>query len=131
MIVGGGAQQASAEVTALAEKLCVGVIASNAGKGIVSDNHRLSLGGAIISPAVHEYLAQAEVVLAQGLLVANCARPDAPMRTTEKRLRADIVTGSGCHTRNFARSRCQSSRLVQPAEAPDRPLQGLCGGGKH
>jgi 5-guanidino-2-oxopentanoate decarboxylase len=64
MIVGGGAQHASAEVTALAERLNCGVIASNAGKGIVADSNPLSLGGGIISPAVHDYLAKAEVVLA-------------------------------------------------------------------
>ena len=55
-----------AEVTALAERLNVGVIASNAGKGIVADSNPLSLGGGIISPAVHTYLAEAEVVLAIG-----------------------------------------------------------------
>jgi len=66
MIVGGGAQQASAEVTRLAERLQVGVIASNAGKGVVADSNPLSLGGAIISPVVHAYLARAEVVLAIG-----------------------------------------------------------------
>ena len=37
MIVGGGAQRASAEVTALAQKLKVGVIASNAGTFDVED----------------------------------------------------------------------------------------------
>jgi len=66
MIVGGGAQRASAEATELAQKLKVGVIASNAGKGVVADSNPLSLGGGIISPAVHEYLARAEVVLAIG-----------------------------------------------------------------
>lgn len=66
MMVGGGAQQASEEVTALAERLRVGVIASNAGKGIVADNNPFSLGGAIISPAAHAYLARCDVVLAIG-----------------------------------------------------------------
>jgi 5-guanidino-2-oxopentanoate decarboxylase len=66
MLVGGGAQQASAEVTALAERLNVAVIASNAGKGVVSDTNSLSLGGGIISPAVQNYLSEAEVVLAIG-----------------------------------------------------------------
>jgi len=46
MVVGGGCQQASMEVTQLAELLNVGVIASNAGKGVVSDVNPLSLGGA-------------------------------------------------------------------------------------
>ena len=66
MMVGGGAQQASQEVTQLAERLQVGVIASNAGKGVVADSNPLSLGGAIISPVVHEYISSAEVVLAIG-----------------------------------------------------------------
>jgi len=71
MMVGGGAQLASAEVTALAERLCVGVIASNAGKGVVADSNPLSLGGAIISPAAHDYLAKTEVVLAIGTELAE------------------------------------------------------------
>ena len=66
IIVGGGAQTASAEVTQLAERLNAGVIASNAGKGVVADSNRLSLGGGIISPAVHAYIATADVVLAIG-----------------------------------------------------------------
>ncbi|NKB63657.1 MAG: 5-guanidino-2-oxopentanoate decarboxylase [Gammaproteobacteria bacterium] len=66
ILVGGGAQHASGEVTQLAERLNVGVIASNAGKGIVSDRNPLSLGGGIISPAVQNYLAKADVVLAIG-----------------------------------------------------------------
>jgi thiamine pyrophosphate-dependent acetolactate synthase large subunit-like protein len=66
IMVGGGAQHASKEVTQLAERLNVGVIASNAGKGIVADSNPLSLGGGVISPAVQAYLARAEVVLAIG-----------------------------------------------------------------
>ena len=66
IMVGGGAQHASNEVTRLAELLNVGVIASNAGKGIISDDHSLSLGGGVISPAVQNYLAKADVVLAIG-----------------------------------------------------------------
>jgi 5-guanidino-2-oxopentanoate decarboxylase len=66
IMVGGGAQHASDEVTRLAERLNVAVIASNAGKGIVSDRNPLSLGGGVISPSVQAYLAEAEVVLAIG-----------------------------------------------------------------
>ena len=71
IMVGGGAQHASVEVTRLAERLEVGVIASNAGKGIVADSNPLSLGGGIISPAVQAYLAEAEVVLAIGTELAE------------------------------------------------------------
>ncbi|MFP6717563.1 MAG: 5-guanidino-2-oxopentanoate decarboxylase [Alphaproteobacteria bacterium] len=66
MVVGGGCQHASGEVTRLAGLLNVGVIASNAGKGVVSDENLLSLGGGIISPAVQDYLGKAHVVLAIG-----------------------------------------------------------------
>ena len=70
-MVGGGAQHASDEVTRLAERLNVGVVASNAGKGIVSDEHALSLGGGVISPTIQAYLAEAEVVLAIGTELAE------------------------------------------------------------
>jgi 5-guanidino-2-oxopentanoate decarboxylase len=71
MVVGGGAQMASAGVSALAERLNAGVIASNAGKGVVSDRNPLSLGGGIISPAIQRYLASADVVLAIGTELAE------------------------------------------------------------
>ncbi|MEM7564927.1 MAG: 5-guanidino-2-oxopentanoate decarboxylase [Pseudomonadota bacterium] len=66
IMVGGGAQLASDEVTQLAERLNVAVVASNAGKGIVSDRNPLSLGGGVISPAIQNYLSEADVVLAIG-----------------------------------------------------------------
>ncbi len=66
MMVGGGAQLASNQVAQLAELLNIGVIASNAGKGVVADSNKLSLGGGVISPAVQAYLAKADVVLAIG-----------------------------------------------------------------
>jgi len=90
MIVGGGAQQASTEVTALAQKLQVGVIASNAGKGVVADSNPLSLGGAILSPAVHEYLAQAEVVLAIGTELAEADSFIYDLPVNGKVIRIDI-----------------------------------------
>ncbi len=90
MMVGGGAQQASAEVTALAERLNVGVIASNAGKGVVADNNPLSLGGAIISPAAHEYLAKTEVVLAIGTELAEADSFIYDLPVNGKVIRIDI-----------------------------------------
>jgi len=90
MIVGGGAQQASAEVTALAERLSCGVIASNAGKGVVADSNPLSLGGGIISPAVHDYLAKAEVVLAIGTEIAEADSFIYDLPVNGKVIRIDI-----------------------------------------
>jgi len=90
MIVGGGAQHASAEVTALAERLNCGVIASNAGKGVVADSNPLSLGGGIINPAVHAYLAQAEVVLAIGTEIAEADSFIYDLPVNGKVIRIDI-----------------------------------------
>jgi 5-guanidino-2-oxopentanoate decarboxylase len=90
MVVGGGAQQASPGITALAEYLQVGVIASNAGKGVVSDDNPLSLGGAILSPTIHQYLAQAEVVLAIGTELAEADSFIYDLPVNGKVIRIDI-----------------------------------------
>lgn len=90
MMVGGGAQHASTEVTRLAECLNIGVIASNAGKGIVADSNPLSLGGGVISPAVQAYLAQAEVVLAIGTELAEADSFIYDLPVNGKVIRIDI-----------------------------------------
>ena len=96
MIVGGGAQRASAEVTRLAERLQVGVIASNAGKGVVADSNPLSLGGAIISPVVHAYLAKAEVVLAIGTELGEADSFIYDLPVNGKVIRIDIDPARFC-----------------------------------
>ena len=90
IMVGGGAQHASTEVTQLAERLNTGVIASNAGKGIVADTNPLSLGGGVISPAVQAYLAQAEVVLAIGTELAEADSFIYDLPVNGKVIRIDI-----------------------------------------
>ena len=124
MIVGGGAQLASAEVTALAERLQVAVIASNAGKGIVSDDNPLSLGGAIISPVVHAYLSKAEVVLAIGteLAEADSFIYDLPVNGKVIRIDIDPARFSDAFPANIAiqgdaRSAC--SQLLSALEGVD------------
>ncbi len=90
IIVGGGAQQAGAAVTRLAERLNIGVIASNAGKGVVDDSNPLSLGGGIISPAVQTYLAKAEVVVAIGTELAEADSFIYDLPVNGKLIRIDI-----------------------------------------
>ena len=62
IVVGGGAQDASAEVTAIAEMLEAPVIAYRRGRGVVSDRHRLS----VTIPIGHRLWADADAVLAIG-----------------------------------------------------------------
>ncbi|MDH3764103.1 MAG: 5-guanidino-2-oxopentanoate decarboxylase [Gammaproteobacteria bacterium] len=90
IVVGGGAQLASAGVTALAERLNAGVIASNAGKGVVSDRNPLSLGGGIISPAIQRYLAGADLVLAIGTELAEADSFIYDLKINGKIIRVDI-----------------------------------------
>ncbi len=71
ILVGGGASDAGECVTQLAELLDAGVIASNAGKGVVSDANPLSLSGSFISPAVQDYMSKADVILSIGCEIAE------------------------------------------------------------
>jgi acetolactate synthase I/II/III large subunit len=62
IIVGGGAQHASAEVTALAEMLGAPVVPYRMGHGVIDGRHELSLP----FPAGHKLWAEADVVLGIG-----------------------------------------------------------------
>lgn len=66
IMVGGGAWEARDEVTAIAERLGAIVVASTAGKGIVPDDHPLSLSASTVRPEVLRFLAEADVILAVG-----------------------------------------------------------------
>ena len=90
IVAGGGAQCAANEVTALAERLNAGVIMTSAGKGVVSDRSPLSLGGAIASPAVQQYLAKAEVVLAIGTELTEARGLTSGPRIDGQLIRIDI-----------------------------------------
>ncbi|MDX1576711.1 MAG: thiamine pyrophosphate-binding protein, partial [Kiloniellales bacterium] len=59
IMTGGGAWQAAADLTAIAERLGAVVIASTAGKGIVPDDHPLSLGAGTVRPEVQAFLGEA------------------------------------------------------------------------
>ena len=66
VMVGGGATAASADLTAIAEATGAIVVASTAGKGIVPDDHPLSLSAGTVRPEVHGFLPGADVILAVG-----------------------------------------------------------------
>lgn len=66
LILGGGARNASAEATRLAERLGAPVVTTVNGKGVVSERHPLSLGASIRLPAAQRWLKERDVVLAVG-----------------------------------------------------------------
>ncbi len=66
IMVGGGAAEAGSGLTRIAESLGAAVIASTAGKGIVPDDHPLSLSASTVREEVRRFLGQADVILAVG-----------------------------------------------------------------
>ncbi|MCP4284120.1 MAG: 5-guanidino-2-oxopentanoate decarboxylase [Gammaproteobacteria bacterium] len=90
LVVGGGAQQGGDSVTKIAELLNAGVISSNAGKGVVSDNNPLSLTGGVICPSVQQYLGTADVVLAIGTELAEADSFIYDLPVNGKVIRIDI-----------------------------------------
>ena len=66
VMAGGGAWQAAGDLTAVAERLGAVVVASTAGKGIVPDDHPLSLSASTVRPEVQAFIGEADVILAVG-----------------------------------------------------------------
>ncbi len=71
LMVGGGAVDAFTEIRTLVEQLGCPVLASAAGKGIVADDHPLSLSARGSRPEAQEWLGEADVVLAVGTELAE------------------------------------------------------------
>ena len=66
IIAGGGARHAAADVRRLAEALAIPVITTTAGKGILPEDHPLSLGATLPFQPVQDRIAAADAVLAIG-----------------------------------------------------------------
>lgn len=64
ILTGGGA--VDADIKGVAEKLGAVVIASTAGKGVIADDHPLSLNASTVRPEARFVLADADVILAVG-----------------------------------------------------------------
>jgi len=71
VMVGGGAVEASEPIRALVEDLNAPVIASNSGKGIVADDHPLSLTASTVRPEVQRLIGTADLVIAIGTELAE------------------------------------------------------------
>ena len=90
IMVGGGAWRAADSLTALAERLGAIVIASTAGKGIVADDHPLSLSASTVRPEVLRLLPEADVILAVGTELSETDSFVERMDLTGKLIRVDI-----------------------------------------
>lgn len=88
--VGGGAVEAAASVTAIAERLNATVITSNAGKGVVPESHPLNVGGSIWRQPTQDHIGAADVVLAIGTELAETDSFTERLSLTGKVIRVDI-----------------------------------------
>ncbi|MGP3775597.1 5-guanidino-2-oxopentanoate decarboxylase [Streptomyces sp. SDT5-1] len=71
LVLGGGARGAAGQCLALTEQLAAPVVTTANGKAIVDEQHPLSLGVSLHSPAVQEWLTTRDAVLAVGTELAE------------------------------------------------------------
>ncbi len=90
IMLGGGAWKASAALTVIAERVGAIVIASTAGKGIVADDHPLSLSASTARPEVLKLLPEADVILAVGTELSETDSFVERMSLKGKLIRVDI-----------------------------------------
>jgi len=90
LYLGGGAIGADISITAIAERLNATVVTSNAGKGIVPESHRLSIGGSIWRQPTQEHLVAADVVLAIGTEIGETDSFTEKLPFTGALIRVDI-----------------------------------------
>ena len=93
ILAGGGAVEAQAEITGLAERLNAVVVTSCAGKGVVPESYPLNLGGGLVRPEVQRFLPTADVVLAVGTELAETDSFVKRMKITGMLIRIDLDRG--------------------------------------
>ncbi len=71
VMVGGGAVEAAEPIRSLVDALNAPVVASNSGKGIVPDDHPLSLTASTVRPEVQRLIGKADLVVAIGTELAE------------------------------------------------------------
>lgn len=90
IMVGGGAADAAADIRAIVETLGAIVTTSTAGKGIVADDHPLSLSAGVVTADGHDIIAKADVVLAVGTELAETDSFAGPLHIPGQIIRVDI-----------------------------------------
>jgi thiamine pyrophosphate-dependent acetolactate synthase large subunit-like protein len=71
MVVGGGARQAAREVREVAERLGAPVVTTVNGKGVLPEDHALSLGASIRLGEAHTLLTEADALLIVGSVLGD------------------------------------------------------------
>ncbi len=90
VIAGGGAAGAGERLVELAELAGAPVLTSANGKGVVPEDHPVSLGACLNFPAARQLVEGADVVLAIGTELAQSDLWDGPLRLRGRLIRVDI-----------------------------------------
>ncbi|WP_233496029.1 5-guanidino-2-oxopentanoate decarboxylase [Geodermatophilus sp. TF02-6] len=90
LLVGGGARGAAEEVRRVAERLGAPVVTTANGKGVLPEDHPLSLGAGVHLPAVRELVDDADVVLAVGTELAPSDLWYGPLPLADRLVRVDV-----------------------------------------
>lgn len=90
LVVGGGAKGAAAQVRDLAERLGAPVVTTTNGKGVLPEDHPLSLGAGVHLPAVRQLVEECDLVLAVGTELAPSDLWYGPLPVTGKLVRIDV-----------------------------------------
>jgi acetolactate synthase-1/2/3 large subunit len=87
--LGGGARHAASEVARLA-KLGIGVITSTAGRGVLPEDHALSLGAFTQAPAVEQLYSGVDLLLVVGSHLRSNETRTYALKLPASRLRIDV-----------------------------------------
>lgn len=90
MLAGGGCKGAAGELQRLAELLGAAVVTTINGKGVMAEDHALSVGAGVHLPAIRAMVEQADVVLAVGTELAPADHWYGPLPLAGKLIRIDI-----------------------------------------
>jgi len=90
IMVGGGAKDAGAELTVISEATGAIVMSSSAGKGVISDDHPLSLGQMHTREEGREIIAEADIILAVGTELSETDSFVEKLNIPGKLIRVDI-----------------------------------------
>ncbi|MGI5231407.1 thiamine pyrophosphate-binding protein [Actinoallomurus sp. CA-142502] len=87
---GGGAREARAELRALAELLGAPVFTSNAGRGVIGEDHELVIGNFAVNPMAAPLLADADLLISVGTHFRSNETRHYKLALPERHLQIDI-----------------------------------------
>ena len=90
LVLGGGASEAGDEILELVNGLGAIVLTTTAGKGVIDDNHPLTISGGTVRAEAREYLSNADLIIAIGTELAETDNYVGRYSINGKIIRVDI-----------------------------------------